>query len=608
MKKNLVVLLSLLLLSTTSLHAEVTRLDPVVVTATRTVTPLSQVASSVTVITAEEITEKQQPLVVDLLRSVPGVYISRTGGPGGTTSIYIRGTDNKHTLVMVDGVEISDPSSIGGAANLANMTTNNIQRIEIVRGAQSVLYGSDAIGGVINIITKKGSKKPSGYVSVEGGSYKTWREQGGFSASSDNGHISFAATNSSSDGFSIANEKDGNNEDDGYKNTSFSVNGGVRASDLFEVNLAANFIDAEYDMDGYAWGIGPVDSDETTFSKTLTGRISGTFHLLDDRLQTTVGAELTKIDRDYPDSAWTKAYNGDKTKYDIVNTFQLNPQQTLTLGAETEEETARTDSGVKESATTNAVYLQDQLTLGPLDATLGVRFDDHDDFGNKTTWRVAAGYSVEATATRIKGSVGSGFKAPSLYQLFDPWSGNQNLKAETSLGYDIGIEQGLFDHLLVAQITWFHNDIEDYIQWISSGWTGMYQNAGDITTKGIETSLEIYPADFLDFRLGYTYTDTEDENGKRLLRRPQHTGSFDVNVYPLDGIQINLNLLYVGERDDRNETLDAYTLVNLAASHQVTKNFKGFLRVDNLFDEEYEEVAGYGTAGLSGYIGVELSF
>jgi len=607
MRKSLIVLCALLL-TAGSLQAEVVRLDPVVVTATRTGTPLSQIASSVTVITTEEIEAKQQPLIVDLLRSVPGVYVSRTGGPGGATSIHLRGTDNQHCLVMIDGIELADPSSIGAATNLGDLTTTNIEHIEIVRGAQSVLYGSDAIGGVINIITRKGGDMPVGYISIEGGSYHTWTEKGGFSVASETGHLSFAAANKTSDGFSVANEDNGNTEDDGYKNTSFSINGGARPSDLFEINLTANYIDAEYDIDGYAWDIGPVDAEETTFTNTFNSHIEGTFHWLKERLQTTFGASLTTIDRDYPDSSWTKAFDGKKTKYEIKNHFALNSQQSFVLGAETETETADTDSGVSESTTTNAIYLQDQFSFDSFDATVGIRYDRHDDFGSKTTWRVASGYTMKETGTRLKASIGTGFKAPSLYQLFDSFSGNQNLSAETSLGYDIGVEQSLFNHSLILQAIWFRNDIDDYIQWISSGWTGKYQNAGDITTQGVETSLEIYPCDFIDLKLTYTYTDSKDEKGSRLLRRPLHKGNFDLNFYPLDGKQINFNILYVGDQNDRSETLDDYILVNLAASHQITPNLKGFVRVNNLFDENYEEVSGYGTAGLSGYAGVKLSF
>ena len=210
---------------------------------------MSQVASSVTVITAEEIEAKQQPLVVDVLRNVPGVDISRAGGPGSAVSIFIRGTDNKHTLILIDGIEVNDPSAIGSAANLTNLTTDNIDRIEVVRGAQSVLYGSDAIGGVINIITKKGAREPEGYASVEGGSYNTWKEQAGLSFGGDSGYLSFTVSHSKTDGFSTANEKHGNTEDDGYKNTSFSFAAGAKPSNLLELNFIVQHTDAEYDFD-----------------------------------------------------------------------------------------------------------------------------------------------------------------------------------------------------------------------------------------------------------------------------------------------------------------------------------------------------------------------
>ncbi|MCK5912409.1 MAG: TonB-dependent receptor, partial [Desulfuromusa sp.] len=337
-------------------------------------------------------------------------------------------------------------------------------------------------------------------------SYNTWTEKGGFSVASETGHVSFAASNSNSDGFSVANEDDGNSEDDGYKNTSFIINSGVRPSDLFDLNFTANYTDAEYDMDGYPAPLYLLaDTDETTVTKTFIGRLEGTLHLLEDRWQTTFGTSLTEIDRDYPDSTWATTFKGEKTKYEIKNHFIFNSQQSFIIGAETETETAKADSNVDEDTTTNAIYLQDQLSIGSFDATVGVRYDRHDDFGNETTWRGATGYTFKTTGTRLKGAVGTGFKAPSIYQLYDSWYGNRDLDAETSLGYDIGIEQSLLDHSLILQATWFKNDIDDYIQWDPTG----FQNAGDITTQGVETGLEIYPYVFIDLRFTYTYTDTE---------------------------------------------------------------------------------------------------
>lgn len=603
MKKCLIVLCSLLLIAGT-LQAETVRLDPVVVTATRTGTPLSQVASSVTVITAEEIEAKQQPLVVDLLRSVPGITVSRSGGTGGVVSIFMRGTDNKHTLILVNGIELNDPSAVGAAANLTNMTTDNIERIEVVRGAQSVLYGSDAIGGVINIITKKGTGKPTGYVSVEGGSYNTWQEQAGISAGSDSSHFSLAISNSSSDGFSAANKNDGNTEKDGYKNTSISFNGGADLSEQFELNFGFQYATADYDYDA------TTDANNSQQTDELGSQIHGIFHLFDNRWKLKLGATYTSIGRDDDNESWgTSNFEGTKTKLEMQNTLQLDSNNILVFGAENETEQAENSYGQDAEATNNAIFLEDQLALGDFITTIGARYDNHEEFGGKTTWKIAPSYTFVATGTRVKGSLGTGFKAPTLYELYDPSNGNENLEAEQSLSYDIGIEQSLFSHRLIFDITWFKNDIEDYIEWVSTGgWSGIYQNGGDITTRGLETSVQIYPSDLFDLNLSYTYTDTKDTNGDSLLKRPRHKGNLSLNLYPDDEKQITLDLLYVGEQDDISETLDDYILVNLAGSHQITPNIKGFIRVDNLFDEDYEEVAGYGTAGLSAYAGVKLTF
>jgi len=624
MKRCFIVLCTLLLTAGT-LQAEVVTLDPIVVTATRTGTPLSQIASSVTVITAEEIEAKQQTQVLDVLRSVPGVNIVQTGSLGGQTSIYLRGTDTRHTLLLIDGIEYRDASSIGGVTGLANLTTDNVIQIEVVRGAQSVLYGSDAIGGVINIITKKGSKQPEGYASIEGGSYNTWIEKAGFSAGSKTVSSAFAVSRTDSDGFSAANEKDGNTEEDGFKNTIVSFNLGVTPAEMFEINFNVHSSDAENEYDN---GFGPVDGDYVLNSELLAGRIEGNANLYDGLWKIAIGVAVTDKNRTTTGSNYYDGYeyNGKVTKLDLQNTIQLGQNHTVVIGAETEKEeldsfsylgdysawpaVTYTAFSYKEDSKNNALFLQDQFSIKDLSTAIGVRYDDHNQFGNKTTWRFAPIYNITSTGTRLKGSIGTGFKAPSLYQLYGqlpPYNvGNENLKPEESLGWDLGIEQSLFNSSFIVSLTYFHNDIDDYIDY---DFTNGYVNIEGLTTQGIESSIEWYPCDYFDTRINYTYTDSENkENGSRLLRRPLHKGSFDLNFHFLEDKMVNLNILYVGERDDNSETLDDYILVNLAASHQITDNLKGFVRIDNLFDEDYEEIAGYGTAGLSGYAGIKLSF
>ncbi|MDX2495882.1 MAG: TonB-dependent receptor [Desulfuromusa sp.] len=605
--RKIFIVLCALLLTAGPLWAEVIRLDPVVITATRIGTPLSQIASSVTVITAEEIEAKQQPLVLDLLRNVPGLDISRAGGAGASASISIRGAGNKHTMVLIDGIKYNDPSAIGGAADLANLTTDNIEQIEVVRGAQSVLYGSDAIGGVINIITKKGNGQLEGYASLEGGSYNTWENRAGISLGSDAGHLALTMSHSDTDGFSAANKKDGNNEKDGYKNTSLSLNAGNRVSDRFELNYGFHYTDADYEYDN-----ANIDADNTQKTKELGSQVNGIFHLLDNRWQVKLGASYIDLKRDDNNEFWgTSEYKGTRSKLEIQNTLQINGLNTLIFGAESDTEKAENSFGQDDKATNNAIYIEDQFNTGNFITTVGVRYDNPEDFNSKATWRIAPLYTFVATGTRLKGSLGTGFKAPTLYELHDPYSGNSDLDAEKSLSYDIGVEQGFLTNSLIFDITWFHNDIKDYIEWVRTGaFTGRYQNGGDIKTQGIETSVQVYPSDLLDVQLSYTYTDTENkEDGSRLLKRPLHKGGFDLNLYPLESIRFNLNLLYVGDRDDyADEHLDEYILVNLAASYQINFNLKLFGRIDNLFDKDYEEVSGYGTAGLSGYAGIKLSF
>ncbi len=621
MKKRL--LFCALLLAAVSVQAATVTLDPVVVTATRTATPLSRIASSVTVISAAEIEAKQQTQVLDVLRSVPGVVVVRSGSRGAQTSIFLRGTDTRHTLLLIDGIEYRDASSSGGGPVLENLTTANIEQIEIVRGAQSVLYGSDAIGGVINIITRKGSQQPEGYASIEGGSYNTWIEKAGFSAGNGTVSSSFSASRIDSDGFSAANEKDGNNEEDGFEDTTLSFNLGAELSEIFSLNLNVHSDDSENDYDAY----GPVDGDYSQDTELLAGRLEGKLRLLDGRWDIAVGAARTDNNRIADGPAYSDGYeyDGKVTKLDLLNTIRLGANHTLIVGAETEKEelgsfsylgdysaypdVTYTPFRYKKDAVNNAVFIQDQFTAGQFTAAIGLRHDDHDQFGGKTTWRFAPSYNFAGSGTRLKASVGTGFKAPSLYQLYGqlpPYNvGNEDLQPEESFGWDLGFEQSLSNNSVVISLTYFHNDIDDYIDY---DYSDGFLNIDGLITRGIESSVAWYPSDLFDAALSYTYTDSENkEDNSRLRRRPLHKAALDLNIRPLERLQINLNALYTGERDD-DETLPDYTLVNVASSYRITDNCSIFGRVDNLFDEDYEEVTGYGTAGVSGYAGLKLTF
>jgi vitamin B12 transporter len=606
-KRSVIIMSTLLFITAAAAAQNPLTMDPVVVTASRVATPLSQANSAITVISAEQIEASGQPLLTDVLRQVPGLDITRSGGAGGNVSVFIRGTDSKHTLILVDGIEFNDPVDPTGAANITHLSTDNIERIEIVRGPQSVIYGSDSIGGVINIITKKGKGKPAADLLVEGGSYRTWKERAAFDVGSQSGYLAFSAGHIESDGFSSAHTKYGNNEKDGYRNTTFSLNTGGRYTELFELNVKLRYTDSTFDYDAPK-----VDADNTGTYEALTAGIDSTFHLLAERWQLKLALNRTIIDReDQNESFGSSSFDGTKDKLELQNRIQISAQNTLVFGAEIEQEDAQSSFGQDDRATHRATYLENRLSINAFDANFGVRLDDHQEYGSHTTWRIAPAYRFSATDTRIRAAIGTGFKAPSLFQLYDSFSGNPNLQEEKSLGYDIGIEQTLFKGTVVVDMAWFYNDIEDVIEWIPTGsFTGQYRNGGNIRSQGIETAIDIYPVDILSLQLGYTYTDTKNkEDGARLLKRPLHKGHMDINLYPINKLEINGNLVFVGQRDDFGGIeLGSYTLVNLAASYAATETLKLFGRIDNLFDKDYEEVAGFGTAGLSAYAGLKLTF
>jgi vitamin B12 transporter len=612
-------------------------LEKVVVTATRVETPIEEIASSITVISSKEIERKQKTTVLEALRDIPGLDVVQTGGVGSYTSIFLRGANSEHTLVMIDGVEVNDPISPGRSYDFTHLTVDNIERIEIIRGPQSTLYGSDAIGGVVNIITKKGEGKPKFFLSAEGGSFTTFRETTGISGGNKWVNYSFALSRFDTEGISAASKKDGNYERDGYENTSLSARLGFTPMDNLDIDFILRYIDAKTELDNFAGGDDPnyVQKSNQFLFKTQVG-----LSLFEQVWAQKLGFAVNTHDREtknkkdpqHPFDSERGQYDGQLIKFDWQHNIQLHKTNGLTFGLEYEEEEGKSryywesqwgpgeSLFPKKTANIKGYYIQDQIKLWDrFFATLGVRMDDHSRFGSETTYRIAPAYLIKETGTKIKGTFGTGFKAPSLYQLFAPatlWGpiGNKNLKPEKSKGWDFGIEQELLKKRVALGATYFRNDFEDLIQFDSAQG---YINIAKAKTEGVELFASAKPMDDLTLRINYTYTDTEDKTtGETLIRRPENKIGFDLNYRFLNDGNVNLGVVYVGKRDDldfstspsRRVKLDPYTLVNLAVSYDINKNFKLFGRIENLFDKEYEEVKGFGTPGLSFFVGTKLSF
>ncbi|OVE73758.1 hypothetical protein BVX94_03060 [bacterium B17] len=593
--------------------------EEIIVSATRMATKAETVASSVTVITSRDIKASGKAMVLEVIKAVPGLHVVQNGGLGSSESIFIRGAEAEQVLVLVDGVELNDPMAAGRSAVLANMDVENIERIEILRGAQSCLYGSDAIAGVISITTKKGKGDTAGYVSAEAGSYNTFMESAGLSGKQGILDYSLSVSRLDSDGFSSAAEQYGNTEDDAYEHTSLSGRFGIEVAENMDLDLVLRYIDSENEYDSGAGAGGDAEGNVAKNERFIAAARLSSEHM-DSLWQQSLGASLADHDRSYDDDWGSTVYDSQLYKVDWKNDLHLGEANVVTVGAEYEEEQGKTSSIDENSLYTASLYLQDQVKCSDSAyVTLGGRLDDREDYGSEFTYRIAPVYIVRASGTRLKATYATGFKTPSLYQLYAPASswgnvGNPDLEPEESEGWDVGVEQEIAQGKATIGASYFDSEYKNLIDFENG-----FVNRDKVDISGVELFADYMINDDLVVAATYTYLDAKDmETGEQQIRRPENKVSANLNWQCTDAANLNVNVLYVGERNDSyydssmfasvDVDLDEYVLVNLAGTYDVTDNVQLLARVDNLLDEEYEEVAGYGTPGLSGYGGVKIAF
>jgi vitamin B12 transporter len=604
--------------------------ESVVVSATRLPTPESEVASSITVITAEDIAARQERSLPDVLKDVPGLNLVQTGGPGGTATVFMRGTDSKHTKVLVDGIDVSDPSNPTGNFDFAHFLTEDIERIEVLRGPQSGLYGSDAIGGVINIVTRSGSGPAQLSASAEGGSFETFNQTAAvrgshqqlhYSATID--HLHAGSTPVTPLDLLLPGEQ---RNDDYYDNLTATTKLGYDLTHAFDVGLVARYTNTHLRVTDDDFSTFPsFPAAEQTHSNTTEYYARATGHLvaLEGALDQTLGVALTRKRTSIMEPASPESLAiGQRVKIDWQGALKLSQAHSLVLGAEHERDQISSpvtpgsfNPPLSQGNNTDAGYveLQSRFVAG-LYSALNARYDRNDRFGSKVTYRVAPTYLVSVTNTKLKASVGTGFKAPTLSELYEDFApfffANPNLKAETSIGYDVGVEQGIGGDAARIGLTYYYNRIRNLITTAASGIT--YANVGRAHADGIESFVSYSPVKALTLRLDYTYTEaTDDVLNQELLRRPKHKGTFNATWHATDAFSLDANVLTVsswidGNRDFSIPRLSApgYTVVNLAASFDVNRHFTLFGRVDNLFDRHYQEPVGFLHPTLGAFAGV----
>lgn len=594
------------------------------VTANRTATPLSEVGSAVTIITGEELQQRQIRLVSDALRAVPGLAVNRTGGPGGLTQVRIRGSEGNQTLVIIDGVRMNDPSA-GGEFDFSTLLTADIERIEVLRGPQSALYGSEAVGGVINIVTRRGEGAPSLSGYVEGGSFNTW--QGNASVSGGGSQYSFllGTAGLSTKGVSVV-ASDG--ERDGFKD------GAIYGKASYDPlpNLGFDLVGRYQAAKRYGDEIEGLEAigDSVGHSRQFFGRAQARLSLLDGLWQNIVGLSYTDHDRDNEGEVYGKSsYRGKTWRYDyqadltFATPTLADAQHVVTLAADYQRDqvvsTSATAGFDKDIGATGLVGQYQLTVFQDLTLTGAIRQDWNEEFRSATTYRGTLAYRVDWTDTKLRASYGTGVKNPTLFELYGysgNWQGNPDLKPERGKGWDAGFDQPLFDGKVLFSFTYFDQRITDLIQ--GAGNTAINLD-GVSRSNGVELGLTLTPIENLSIQASYSYMKTRDANGDELVRRPANLASLYVDYRFLQQkANVNLGLVYNGKQADwyfppwpaarEDVTLGAYTLLTIGGSYRLFDQVELYARVENALDQSYEEVYGYGTAGVAAYGGLRFAF
>jgi vitamin B12 transporter len=634
---NFCFLLFIILFASFSQAAEPTpaeSLPPMVVTATRTEIPLNQLTTSLTVITAEDIRERQAELVSEVLRDVAGVNVVQTGSMGTATSVFIRGSASNQVLVLIDGVEIN--STTTGAYDFANLTTESIDRIEVLRGAGGTLYGSQAIGGVINIITKRGQGPLDVGVSAQGGNGYTNRQVATLRGGVGDLGYSFSVGRLASDGFRSVN--------DDYRNLSTSARLDYQVTENANLKGIFHFIKSDgglYNNNNFASQPDPNARQATTqyvtkleweqrIFRNWDYRISGSMFKENDKFSDDVDACVFFGDPcDF--SPTTDRFRPLITTGEFQTNYRFEDWGTTTFGTQYTRRSARTSGGIDEAVRNIGYYLQQQFQFFDrrLIAIPGIRLDDNQEFGSAWTPSFSAAYLFKEIGTKLKGGYAKGFRAPTLNELFFPPAfncpafGNPDLGPEKSWEINFGVEQNLLAERIKIGGNYFHREVKDLIEAtpILGDPFGCLraENVGRARFDGVELTLGIKLFEGLTLNANYTYLDWDTADGT-LRRRPHNSGNVILN-YLQDALNVNLVVNIVGRRDDFRaaspfgDTVTAgYGTVDLASSYKLpwrmplVNELSLIGKIQNLFNKKYDQVDGFRAPPLNFLLGFRANF
>lgn len=619
---------------------DASNVDHVVITATRIEQPLAKVGSSVTLLQASDVRASQKISLADLLATTPGITLSRNGGFGSVTALRIRGAESDQTTVLIDGVKLNDPAAAGGGFNFGNLLASGVARVEVLRGPQSTLWGSQAIGGVVNIVTPVPQGPLSAQLSAESGS----RNTSSVSAHAEAGgeHLAWRVGGNylTTDGISAFDEDLGGREKDSYRNVGFNARGILQITADISAELRSTWSRGRVEFDGFpppAFAFD--DTSEYGYTEELASYAGLKALSLGGRLQNRLGFAYTDTDRENfdPDSAVPQTFDafGRNERWEYQGSLEISDSANAIFGLESERSELNTASPTTFDPTpeplAHDVRLDSayaQIQFAPVEAvsvTGGARYDDHETFGDNTTGHAAIAWTV-APATVLRASYGEGFKAPTLYQLFSEY-GNSSLEPESGRGWDTGIEQRLFDDAIAVSAIYFSRDTRNMIDFVScfgsssprclSQPDGFYENVQKTSADGVELGLTALIGERLRIATNYTSMDPRNEVrgsanfGRQLPRRARETANADVTYTWDSGLTTTVAVQHVGRSFDNAANtfeLDAYTLVDLRAAYEYSPALQIYGRIENLFDENYETTRRYGSIGRGGFAGFRWSF
>jgi len=582
--------------------------DEIVVTANRVPAQAETVGSSVTVIGREEIERRGATSVADLLRTVPGLDVAQSGGPGTVASVFIRGGNSNHTLVLIDGVRVINNS---GGFDFSSLRADNVERIEVLRGPQSTLYGSEAIGGVVSIITRRGRSGFHFELDGRAGSLDTRDVRLQADGGAGRFDYSLSVADRRTDGVSAASELRGNTEKDPASDRTVSGRLSLATRKDGRVDLVLRHSDSDSALDGFTFGVGPTDDLNFTQERRLSVASLQLFQPVTDRwnLRVNASAQRDRSTLRDPDTDFNNADQDSRSgELSAQSEWGLSASDTLVVGVSKERRQGENVGSYDESLDVDSAWVENNWAWRErLYLTAGARHDRYSKFGEETTYRMTGSYLWQGD-WKLHGSFGTGFRGPSFDELYFPFAGNLELRPESSEGFDLGLERSFREGAVTAGVTVFENRFKDLISFDLTTFT--FGNVRRAESRGAEASLRLRPRDGVEIDAAYTYDDTEDrDTGLPLARRPRHRLSLLTSFEPWTGLKSTASAVAVRDRIDSDGTdMDDYQRVDLSLEYRLRPWLEPYFLAQNLFDKEYEEVNGFTSPGFVALLGLRFRY